>query len=443
MNLKLPFLTLILVTLFIIPIYGTQTFADNRTVVVVEIKESITSATAELVSEGILNAESVNANAVILLIDTFGGTVDATYKIIDAIHRSPIPTIGYVYPTGAKALSAGSFILMACSYAVMAPYTTIGAAQPVMGTEPTNETKFINPLVEEMKILAKMHGRNETQAALLITKNHVLDSEKALERGIIEDIASDLQELIERADGKEVVTGKGNVVLKLSGSNIIYYTPSVRTMFMRLISDPLINPLLFTIGFLALLFGLTSPGYGPEILGVILILLSLIGMGFNVDLIALGILGLGMVLLLFEIYTPGFGLIGMGGITLLGIGLVLLITKPFTVILAAEEFMKTLLTLSLAFTAILAVLFSIIIYKTYKVMRAKKMLKPYPEGMGRAVDDIKPDKLGYVVVRGEYWRAKGEQEIKAGDEIEVIGYEDGKLIVRKKGSSSGLSPSTG
>jgi membrane-bound serine protease (ClpP class) len=441
MNVKTPFLALILIAFFILPIYGTHTFADNGTIIVVEIKESITTATAELVSEGILNAESVNANAVILLIDTFGGTVDATYKIIDAIHRTSIPVIGYVYPTGAKALSAGSFILMACSYAAMAPYTTIGAAQPVMGTEPTNETKFINPLVEEMRILAKMHGRNETQAALFITKNHVLDSEKALERGVIEDIASDLQELIERADGKEVVTGKGPTTLKLSGSNIVYYSPSARTMFMRIISDPLINPLLFTIGFLALLFGLTAPGYGPEILGLILILLALIGMGFNVDLIALGILGLGMVLLLFEIYTPGFGLLGVGGITLLGIGLVLLVTKPFTVILATEEFMRTLMSLSLAFTAILAALFALIIYKTYKVMRAKKMLKPYPEGTGRAVDDIGPDKSGYVVVRGEYWRAKGEQEIKAGDEIEVIGYEDGKLIVRKKGS--GLPPSTG
>lgn len=408
--------------------------SSSGNVVLVEVNETITSATAEVIDEVITYAEENGASAVILVLNTFGGSVDSTYKIIERIQISNVPIIGYVYPTGAKALSAGTYILMACSYAAMAPYTTIGAGQPVLGLEPTNETKFVNPLKEEMRMLAKMHGRNVTQAERFVTSNDVLDAEEALRMGVIEVIANSPEELLKMADGHKVVVNGRTMTLNLAGKEITRYRPSIRVHFLRAISDPMINALLFTIGILALIFGLTSPGYGPEVIGIVLIILSLMGQGFNIDVLAIGALILGVLLLLVEIHTPGFGILGGSGIVLLAIGLIILVAKPFTVTLIAEEFVKGMIVATLTLIALLVAFFSFVIYKAYKAIKVKKRLKPYPEGIGRAVDEISPDKEGYIVIGGEYWKAKSQEgTIPIGSKVEVVGFEEGTIIVRKRG----------
>ncbi len=425
---------LLLLLLIFVSLFATvHVTSSSKGVLLVEINETITTATADLIDEAITYAEKNDMSAVVLTLNTFGGSVDATYKIIERIQRSEVPVIGFVYPTGAKALSAGTYILMACSYAAMNPYTTLGAGQPVMGLEPTNETKFVNPLVEEMKVLAKMHGRNVTQAAKFVTSNDVLDAEEALKLNVIEVVAESPEELLQIANGTEVVVGNKRITLDLASKEVIQYQPSVRVYFLKAVSDPMINALLFTIGILALIFGLTSPGYGPEVIGIVLIILSLIGQGFNIDVLALGALILGALLLLVEIHTPGFGVLGGSGIVLLGVGLILLVTKPFTITLVAEEFVRSMTVATLTLVALLAAFFSFMIYKAYKAMRVKRKLKPHPEGIGRAVDDLTPDKGGYVIVEGEYWKAKSKEgKIPSGSKVEVVGYEDGVLIVRKR-----------
>lgn len=407
--------------------------SPSSEVVLVEINETITPATADLIDEVITYAEEGRASAVILVLNTFGGSVDPTYKIIERIQTSNVPVIGYVYPTGAKALSAGTYILMACNYAAMAPYTTIGAGQPVLGFEPTNETKFVNPLKEEIKTLAKMHRRNVTQAERFVTYNDVLDAEGALKTNVIEAIASTPEELLKIADGSEVIVNGRKIILDLVGKEIMRYQPSLRIHFLRAISDPMINAILFTIGILAIIFGLTLPGYGSEVIGIVLIILSLMGQGFNVDVLAIGALVLGAILLFIEIHTPGFGILGGSGIVLLAIGLIILVTKPFTVTLVAEEFVRSITIATLTLIALLATFFSFVVYKAYKAIKAKKRLKPYPEGIGRTIDEISPDKEGYIVIGGEYWKARSQKGIIPADiKVEIIGFEDGVLIVRKK-----------
>jgi len=217
---------LLLLLLIFVSLFATvHVTSSSKGVLLVEINETITTATADLIDEAITYAEKNDMSAVVLTLNTFGGSVDATYKIIERIQRSEVPVIGFVYPTGAKALSAGTYILMACSYAAMNPYTTLGAGQPVMGLEPTNETKFVNPLVEEMKVLAKMHGRNVTQAAKFVTSNDVLDAEEALKLNVIEVVAESPEELLQIANGTEVVVGNKRITLDLASKEVIQYQP--------------------------------------------------------------------------------------------------------------------------------------------------------------------------------------------------------------------------
>jgi membrane-bound serine protease (ClpP class) len=160
------------------PVFAQQQDDDdsdyNREILWVDVKDFISSGTAEDISTAIQStlppAGSSSFSAVILALDTPGGSLDATFDIIDAIQQSPVPVIGYVYPQGRSAWSAGTIVLLATDYAAMAPVTTIGSAQPVRGTEPVNDTKVVNAVAEKAVSLAELHERNATQAARFVTQ---------------------------------------------------------------------------------------------------------------------------------------------------------------------------------------------------------------------------------------------------------------------------------
>ncbi len=265
----------------------------NRTILWVDVRDFISSGTAEDISTALRStspatgSSSSSFSAVILALDTPGGSLDATFEIIDAIQQSPVPVIGYVYPQGRSAWSAGTIILLATDYAVMAPVTTIGSAQPVQGTEPVNDTKVINAVAEKAVSLAELHQRNVTQAARFITHNDNLTPEKAMERNVIEAVAASPEELLAKADGVNVTTFNGEKVLHTADAQIIRYEPSLRTQLVNFLSNPLIATTLITIGFFVLIYGLTSPGFGVEIAGAVLIILGLLGQGLNINWVLL------------------------------------------------------------------------------------------------------------------------------------------------------------
>src|SRR5918996_143419 len=411
---------------------------DDRAILWVDVKDFISSGTAEDISMAIQStlpaagSSSPSFSAVILALDTPGGSLDSTFGIIDAIQQSPVPVIGYVYPQGRSAWSAGTIILLATDYASMAPVTTIGSAQPVRGTEPVNDTKLINAVAEKAVSLAELHRRNDTQAARFIMHNDNLTPEKALERNVIEAVAASPEELLAKADGATVTTFSGQKVLHTADAEIIKYESSLRTQLVNFLSNPLIATTFMTIGFFVLIYGITSPGFGGEIAGSVLIILGLLGQGLDINWGAFALLALGIGLVAYELYNPGFGAIGIAGIAVVAIGTVFMITQPVQPLLVTEEHLGNLVTISIITIAPFAGLMALITYKVWKVKKRKPMQFVLQSEEGVALDSISANRTGFVIVGGEYWKAKsstGDEEINRGDKIKVVGKEADLLIV--------------
>jgi membrane-bound serine protease (ClpP class) len=409
---------------------------NGKNVLWVEVKDFISSGTAEEISAAIHSASSnvgteSQYSAIVLALDTPGGSLDATFRIIDAIQQASLPVIGYVYPQGGSAWSAGTIILLATDYAAMAPVTTIGSAQPVIGTEPVNDTKIVNAVAEKAVSLAELHKRNATQAARFITYNDNLTPEKALKRNVIEAIATNPEDLLSIADGSTVITFNGEKVLHTVGAQIINHEPGLRTQLINFLSNPLIATTFMTIGFFILIYGLTAPGFGVELAGTVLIILGLIGQGFDINWGAFALLAIGVGLVAYELYNPGFGAIGIGGIVILAVGTAFMITQPVRPLLIAEPHLRNLVTISLIILSPFAALMAVITYKVWKVKKRKPQQFVSMSMEGIALDPISKNRTGFVIVGGEYWTAKShrDEEINKGDKVKVVGKEASMLVI--------------
>ena len=413
---------------------------NSRAILWVDVKDFISSGTAEDISTAIQSSSpaagsasySSSFSAVVLALDTPGGSLDATFDIIDAIQQSPVPVIGYVYPQGRSAWSAGTIILLATDYAAMAPVTTIGSAQPVQGTEPVNDTKLINAIAEKAVSLAELHQRNATQAARFITHNDNLTPEKALERNVIEAVAASPEELLTIANGMTVTTFSGQKVLHTADAQIVKYESSLRTQLVNFLSNPLIATTFMTIGFFILIYGIISPGFGAEIAGAVMIILGLLGQGLDINWGAFALLALGIGLIVYELYNPGFGAIGIGGIVIVAIGTMFMITQPVQPLLIREEDLGNLVTVSIITITPFAGLMALITYKVWKVKKRKPIEFVLQSEEGVALDSISANRTGFVIVGGEYWKAKsstGDEKINKGDRVKVVGKEADLLIV--------------
>jgi membrane-bound serine protease (ClpP class) len=314
----------------------------------------------------------------------------------------------------------------------MAPVTTIGSAQPVQGTEPVNDTKAVNAVAEKAVSLAELHERNVTQAARFVTHNDNLTPEKAMNRNVIEALAASPEELLAIADGVTVNTFNGVKVLHTADAQIIRFESSLRTQLINFFSNPLIATTFMTIGFFVLIYGITSPGFGAEIAGAILIILGLLGQGLDVNWGAFALLALGIGLVAYELYNPGFGAIGIGGIVVVAIGVAFMITQPVKPLLVTEEHLGNLTAISIITIAPFAGFMGLITYKVWKVKKRKPKQFVTQSEEGVALDSISANRTGFVIVGGEYWKAKsgrGDEEINRGEKIKVVGKEAGLLIV--------------
>jgi membrane-bound serine protease (ClpP class) len=408
---------------------------NNRKVLWIDVKDFISSGTAEEISAAVHSASpaaggSSPYSAIVLALDTPGGSLDATFHIIDAIQQASVPVIGYVYPTGKSAWSAGTILLLATDYAVMAPVTTIGSAQPVVGTEPVNDTKIVNAVAEKAVSLAELHKRNATQAARFVTHNDNLTPEKALKRNVIEAIAANPEQLFSMADGATVITLNGEKVLHTVNAQIINHELGFRTHLINFLSNPLIATTFMTVGFFVLIYGLTVPGFGVEIAGAVMIILGLIGQGLDTNWGAFALLAIGVGLVAYELYNPGFGAIGVGGIVILAIGAAFMITQPVQPLLVTEQHLRNLATISFVVISPFAGLMALIIYKVWKVKKRKPQQFVFMSQEGIALDPISGSITGFVIVGGEYWKAKSrKEEINKGDKVKVVGKEASILVV--------------
>jgi membrane-bound serine protease (ClpP class) len=325
-------------------------------VVELEVKDGIGVATADYVISGIEYAEEIGAELVIINLDTPGGLVKPMRDIVQAILGSRVPIATFVAPAGARADSAGTYILLASHIAAMNPTTVMGAATPVSlgggdatpapASGPDDETdtesgddtdapapsgsamerKILNDSVSYIRGLAERHGRNADWAERAVTEAATLTATEALEQNVIDLIAMDRTELLEKLDGFEVDIGGETVALETTGAGVEKYEANWRIKLLGAISNPEIVLLLGLIGIYGLMYEGWNPGaIVPGVVGAICLLLAAYALQvLPVNYAGLALIIMGIALMIGEAYAPSFGALGIGGIAAFIFGAVMM-----------------------------------------------------------------------------------------------------------------------
>ncbi len=403
----------------------------SKPVVVVKLDGVINVATLELVKEGMNDASGMNATAIVLLLDTPGGMLDATFDIIELIRQSSIPVISFVYPAGATAWSAGTFIILSSHVAAMAPYSILGACQPraYPSGELVDDPKLINSLTKFLEQKVEMHDRNATIAARFVKENLNIGAEDAKNYNVIEKLASTVEELLNGVDGINVeVAERGNVTIQTKNAEIHYFGPSIRVRALRVLSDPNIAYLLFILGVWGLIFGFFTTGFEGEIVGGILLILGLIGLGFYIDLFVAILLIFGGVLVFVEMREPGLEFFGPAGVVCLLVGSLLLLRFDPSRWLISPEWYWPFLIIVILLVAILAGFSVLVLYKVFKSAKKRPTVLEFVGGVAQTIDEIGPKKEGFVRFHGEYWKARSETLIKPSQKVKIIA-KDGLMLI--------------
>jgi membrane-bound serine protease (ClpP class) len=439
---------------------GPVMAAGARQVTLLDVKGAISPAMADYVHRGLADAQQQHRAAVILRIDTPGGLSLSMRDIIHDILASSIPVIGYVAPSGARAASAGTYIMYATHIAAMAPATNLGAATPVQigglptPTSPTpapapagksgkqaepkgqqsgsaEQRKVLNDAIAYIRGLADMRGRNADWAESAVRNAASLTSTEALKMHVIDLIADNVPDLLKKCDGRRVRLATGMVTVHTAGATVITVEPGWRTKLLAVITDPNIAYLLMLIGFYGLFFELWNPGYIlPGVAGAICLLLALFAfqvLPVNYAGLALILLGIGF--MVAEVFVQSFGALGIGGVIAFVIGSVMLFnttTPGYGVSIA--------LILSLG---ILSALFFIGI----AAMAIKARMRPVVSGKeemiglpGNANGAFEADAhgryRGRVHVHGEIWRAESSAPIADGAPVHITAMDGLTLTVQ-------------
>ncbi len=416
--------------LFILP-----QLVEAKEVIVIEVNGPITTGTLELFKAGLEKAQEIDAEALIVTLDTPGGGLTETLEIIKLIDRSEIPVISYVNPTGATAWSAGTMILVSSHVAAMTPNTVIGSAQPasvsVQGFSTINESKIINALTTLLSEKARVHGRNESASVTFITENLNLNPDEAKKIGVIEFISPNTKDLLSQINGLRL-NSTIKKTLSTKDAEIIKFKPSLRIRFLSVIANPTLASIFLIIGIYALIFGLSSPGFGSEIAGIVLIALGLLGIGFDINIVAVFLLILGIILILIELNTPGFGIFGIAGIIATVIGSILLIPTSFPRYFVSREFQTTIIASVIVPAVILGIFFVFAMYKVIQIRRKKPAIGRMIGNIAKVTEKITPKKVGFVRYKGETWQAKSNKTIEKGTQVIIEGKKGPVLVVRKK-----------
>jgi membrane-bound serine protease (ClpP class) len=421
---------------FLLLFISDTALAQTSGVLLVEITDTIDQSTVEIMSDSLKQAESIDAHAIILLLNTPGGGLDETFQIAEMIKQSDIPVIGYVYPSGATAWSAGTFILLSTPLAAMADHTIMGSCQPIEtsieGTRFINDSKIINALVEWLQERATMYSRNQTLAKLFITQNRNVNATVAKANNVIEIVSPSIEQLLNDVDGRNITTASGTITLHTKDAEQIQYSPSLKIQILKLISNPILTSLLLMLGIFALLIGISTPGYGAEVFGAIAILLSLIGSGFSISTLSIIFIIIGCLLLIVEIFVlPGFGAVGVGGIICLIIGSIFLIPSyPTRNWLISGEYMTDALIIMLIVIVLFATFFAFLLYKVLQIRKKKSSMGKFAGETAIAIERITPEKTGFVRFKGEYWQAKSDTLIETNTKVVILDKDETTLIVK-------------
>jgi membrane-bound serine protease (ClpP class) len=421
---------------------GSAQSPPGGRVLVVNFDGAISVATARQLSRVIDQAKKESATAILIRLDTPGGLVSATRDIIRDMIAAPVPIIVYVAPSGARAASAGTFIVYASHLAAMAPGTNLGAATPIQlgglpgmpqqkddkkSNEPTAaERKAINDVVAFLRSLAQLRGRDLDFAEKAVREAATLTADEARQQGVIEIVAGSVNEVLAQADGRSVTVDGKQRTLSTRGATVIAVEPDWRTKLLGIITDPNIAFILLLVGVYGLLFEFWSPGaLFPGVLGGICLLLALIAFSvLPVQYGALGLLLLGVALMLAEAFTPGIGVLGLGGLAAFLVGSFFLFEPEGSTI---DFGVSIPIIISGAFTS--AGLTFVIIGAAMKA-RLRPVVTGAEEMVGSCGQVVEwQDGRGNLRVHGEIWSARSDKELKSGDSARVVRREGLTLIV--------------
>ena len=405
--------------------------------VVLRVDGAISPASADYVVHGVARAKAMHAAAIVLELDTPGGLSSSMRDIVKAILASDVPVIGYVAPSGARAASAGTYIMYACHVAAMAPATNIGAATPVSITgggslplpaasssgkpastadESTELRKVTNDAVAYIQSLAERRGRNAKWAEQAVRSAVSVSAEQALQLHVVDLIAPDIPALLAEVDGRSVQTPAGTVVLHTRGARIENIAPGVRSQFLGVIADPSVAYILLLIGLGGLVMeGMHPGGVLPGVVGAICLLLALYAFQLlPVNYAGLGLILLGVILIVSEAFVPAYGVLGTGGVISFVIGSVILM---HTGVPGYGIAAPVVAGIAVAAAGVLAgiVWMAMRSHGQRVVSGREQMLGAVAE----VVDDF--DGRGMVHVHGERWQAQSTGPLRRGQRVTVTG----------------------
>ncbi len=439
-----------IIALLLVAIGGSVGAAAAGTVVELEIKDGIGVATAEYLLSGIDHAEEIGAELVIITMDTPGGLMKPMRDIVTKILSSSVPVVTYVSPAGARADSAGTYILLASHIAAMAPTTHLGAATPVsIGGEDATpapagdrndeaseespeepappagtamERKVMNDAISYIRGLAERHGRNVEWAEKAVTEAATLTATDALEQNVIEFIARDRDDLLAQIDGHEVEINGEARAMATADTVVEAFEPNWRIRLLGIISNPEIVLLLGLIGIYGLMYEGWNPGaIVPGVVGVICLLLAAYALQvIPVNYAGLALIFIGIALMVAEAFAPSFGALGIGGIAAFVFGTVMMFDSEIPGF-----------GISLAFVIGIALLFAILIVWligfALKLRRrgAVSGRESIVGGIATAMEDFTGE--GNVWLEGEAWHARSKTQIAKNQEV-IVRSMDGLIL---------------
>jgi membrane-bound serine protease (ClpP class) len=410
-----------------------------------EVSGAIGVATVRQLTRAIERAQADRAEALIVQLDTPGGLVSSTRELIKLIIASPVPIVIYVAPSGARAASAGTFLVYASHVAAMAPGTNLGAATPVQigglpgmpspqqkdnkdgkGGKSAMEQKAINDVVAMLRSLAQLRGRNAEFADKAVSEAATMTADEALKAGVIDVFATSTGDLLTQIDGRKVKIDGVEKTLATKGAKAETLTPDLRTRLLSVISNPNVAFLLLMIGFYGLILEFWNPGtFIPGVIGGISLILALIALSaLPLNYGALGLLVLGIGLMIGEALTPGIGILGVGGVVAFAAGAYFLFEgagSDIEIAVSLPVIIGTTVTTALLIFGVVAA-----------AMQARR--RPAAAGAeqligarARVVDW--QDDSGHVRAEGEVWTARSERPLAVGATVRVVGRDGLTLLV--------------